>query len=56
MEITLSLCENGDNDICSDNQLSNLEYANNVMLLGEDPASPVTARVWIRELTSLWVI
>lgn len=37
MEIVLSKCKNGDIYICPDKKLYDLEYADDVMLLSEDP-------------------
>lgn len=36
-EVASSSCENGGTDIYSDSNLSDLEWANDVMVLSEDP-------------------
>lgn len=38
VEIALSLCEDGDIDICSDKNLSDLQNKDDVVLLNEDPS------------------
>lgn len=37
MKISLSSCKNNDIDICSDRNLSDLEYAEDAVLFSEDP-------------------